>query len=259
MLAELLREVSRLSDCISIIQALGIIEPLSGDHIAPEAIAIEAPNYRESLEARGCLSRNRAVLMVLEHCYGSLKQLSGKRVYLAEAISGFADRLAELLPKLTLSEYLEGASREHLGSQVVHQNLEALDFEDGSFDVVITNEVFEHVEHLPLALAEIARVLKPGGRLVATCPLALGQEASITKARRNPETGTIEFHGEPDYHGDPVRPEEGSLVFQIPGWDLLDQLQQAGFTDAAFHLVCSWKHGVLGHEIPGVLVLEGQR
>lgn len=255
----LLRESGYLGECIAVVQELGIIEPLSGDHIPPEAITIQAPNYRESLEARGCLSRNRAVLVVLERCYGSLEQLRQRHVYLAEAISGFATRLGELLPRLSLSEYLEGASQEHLGSHVVHQDLEALGYADGSFDVVITNEVFEHVEHLPQALAEIARVLKPGGRLVATCPLALGQQASIVKARRSGETGAIEFFGEPDYHGDPIRPEEGAVVFQIPGWELLDQLKQAGFADAAFHLVSSWKHGVLGHDIPGVLVLEGQR
>jgi SAM-dependent methyltransferase len=258
-LPTLLREAEHLSECISTMEALGIIEPLSGEHIPPEAIAIQGPNYRESLQALGCLSRNRAVMAVLEQCYGSLKQLENRDVYLAEAISGFATRLGELLPKLTLSEYQQGATSDTLGKQVTHQNLEALTYPAASFDVVIINEVFEHVERLPMALAEIARVLKPGGRLVATCQLALGQYDSIVKARRNPDTGTIDVLGNPDYHGDPIRPEQGAVVFQIPGWELLDQLKQAGFSDAAFHLVCSWKHGVLGHDIPGVLVLEGLR
>jgi len=37
-------------------------------------------------------------------------------------------------------------------------------FDDGTFDYVINKEVMEHVENLDEALAEIHRVLKPGGK-----------------------------------------------------------------------------------------------
>jgi len=40
----------------------------------------------------------------------------------------------------------------------------------GTFDNVLCTEVLEHVPHPELAVAEIARVLKPGGRLVLTAP-----------------------------------------------------------------------------------------
>jgi len=36
-------------------------------------------------------------------------------------------------------------------------------FEDGTFDYVFSNQVFEHVQNYPEALSEIYRVLKPGG------------------------------------------------------------------------------------------------
>lgn len=41
-----------------------------------------------------------------------------------------------------------------------------LDFEDGFFDVVVSVMVLHHIERLRPALKEMARVLKPGGRLV---------------------------------------------------------------------------------------------
>lgn len=44
--------------------------PFSGEPIPLEAIQIQGPNYRESLIANGLLSRNRAVLRVLERSYG---------------------------------------------------------------------------------------------------------------------------------------------------------------------------------------------
>jgi SAM-dependent methyltransferase len=40
----------------------------------------------------------------------------------------------------------------------------ALPFGEGSFDAVVVCLVFEHVEHVDDAIAEIARVLEPGGR-----------------------------------------------------------------------------------------------
>ena len=45
-----------------------------------------------------------------------------------------------------------------------------LPFADESFDAICSNQVFEHVENLDLVLSEIARVLKPGGVLLAIYP-----------------------------------------------------------------------------------------
>ncbi|MGJ4922724.1 MULTISPECIES: class I SAM-dependent methyltransferase [unclassified Bradyrhizobium] len=45
-----------------------------------------------------------------------------------------------------------------------------LDFDEGFFDVVISNQVFEHVRDPELAVSEIARVLKPGGAFLALFP-----------------------------------------------------------------------------------------
>jgi len=51
-------------------------------------------------------------------------------------------------------------------------NADALDlpFADNTFDRVIVSEVFEHIWDDERALVEIARVLRPGGRVAATVP-----------------------------------------------------------------------------------------
>jgi len=46
----------------------------------------------------------------------------------------------------------------------------AIPFETGFFDLVVNNQVMEHVEDLDRALAEIARVLKPGGKVLSVFP-----------------------------------------------------------------------------------------
>lgn len=48
----------------------------------------------------------------------------------------------------------------------------AMPFPDASFDVVICSEVLEHIHDHRGVLAEIHRVLKPGGRFVASVPRA---------------------------------------------------------------------------------------
>ena len=48
-----------------------------------------------------------------------------------------------------------------------------LPFPDGTFDVVITSEVLEHIQDDVAAISEMVRVLKPGGRFAATVPAFL--------------------------------------------------------------------------------------
>jgi ubiquinone/menaquinone biosynthesis C-methylase UbiE len=49
---------------------------------------------------------------------------------------------------------------------------EPLPFEDNEFDTVLCVETIEHVRDVQLALSEIRRVLRPGGRLALTTPAA---------------------------------------------------------------------------------------
>lgn len=48
-----------------------------------------------------------------------------------------------------------------------------LPFDNEQFDSIFTSEVFEHIFNLPEILKELNRVLKPGGRILITCPFAI--------------------------------------------------------------------------------------
>jgi SAM-dependent methyltransferase len=47
---------------------------------------------------------------------------------------------------------------------------EGLPFPDESFDLILSHEVIEHVQDDAMAVAEMVRALKPGGRIVLFCP-----------------------------------------------------------------------------------------
>ena len=258
-LPDLMRLGKHIEAATTCVTLLGLFEPLTQQLIEPRQIGLAGTNVRESLEASGCLSRHRGLTRLLEHLGESPGSLNRKEVYMPEAATAFAAWLRRLIPqRLTLSDFLQDAELSPAGDRA-HQDLCALSYGAGSFDLVICNEVFEHVYNLPKALEEIHRVLKPDGRLVATFPMAFGQQESVIKAEYVSHLEPVLFRGEPEYHGDPIRPTRGSLVYQIPGWEILDLAATIGFRSVAIHLISSWKHGVLGADLPGVLVADFQR
>jgi SAM-dependent methyltransferase len=115
------------------------------------------------------------------------------------------------------------------------ENLEKQTFADESFDVVITQDVFEHVLDPAAGFREVARTLKPGGAHVFTVPWYYWKN---TLVRAVPEPGgSVRYLVEPDYHGNPIDPH-GSLVVTEWGSDLCDFIyQHSGLTTTVVRLI----------------------
>lgn len=79
---------------------------------------------------------------------------------------GASAKLKQRCPNYSSSQYLSNAPT---GGE--NQNLENLLFEDEKFDLIITQDVMEHIFHPEAAFKEIARVLKSGGAHIFTVPL----------------------------------------------------------------------------------------
>jgi SAM-dependent methyltransferase len=60
--------------------------------------------------------------------------------------------------------------QERLTGDVVEADVSSLPFADESFDAAVLGEVLEHVEDDRRALAEVGRVLRPGGVLALSVP-----------------------------------------------------------------------------------------
>jgi len=63
-----------------------------------------------------------------------------------------------------------GRARELNGSRLIQGSVVQLAFQRGSFDVVICNQVLEHVPDYRAAMSELFRVLRRGGLLIAGVP-----------------------------------------------------------------------------------------
>ena len=129
---------------------------------------------------------------------------------------------------VALSEYFADAEPGSERNGVRCEDVQRLTYADESFDLVTHTEVLEHVPDDERALAELYRVLRPGGTMIFTVPLHRGYD-TIERARL--VDGRIEHLLEPVYHLDPLR-REGILAYRDYGWSLVERLAGFGFVDA---------------------------
>ena len=122
------------------------------------------------------------------------------------------------------------------------ENLERQTFADESFDVVVTQDVFEHVLEPRQAFAEMARTLRPGGAHVFTVPWYYWKPTLVRAHRDN---GKLVNDCEPDYHGNPID-ARGSLVVTEWGIELLDLIERwSGMRTTVEHIFDA-RQGICG-------------
>jgi SAM-dependent methyltransferase len=71
----------------------------------------------------------------------------------------------------------------------VKLDVQSMPFAENSFDLVLCNHVLEHVDDDKKAMAEILRVLRPGGFAILQVPMDLSMEQTL----ENPEYNTPEL------------------------------------------------------------------
>jgi SAM-dependent methyltransferase len=83
----------------------------------------------------------------------------------------------------TVTEYvgvdLENPGHPHLNEEIdVFYDGKKIPFPDNHFDAVFSSEVVEHIFNLEEILQEVKRVMKPGGKILVTCPFSISEHES---------------------------------------------------------------------------------
>jgi len=153
----------------------------------------------------------------------ALSEFSEMSIYLLESYGPIYDKLCRL-PHFTCSEFFEDVAVGSSKGKIRCEDVQNLSFPDEIFDIIITQDIFEHVAEPEKGFSEIHRVLKPGGFHITTIPF----ERSLDKNRKRATyaNGEIVHILPPVCHGDAIR---DGLVFTDFGLELFDMMQDAGF------------------------------
>lgn len=173
-------------------------------HLAKLVLETFAPHARSLAEARSELRK-----------LSIYSAVSGDQIYRA---------LGEGNENYVCSEFFPGVAEGETRGGVLCQNLERLTFADSRFDLVLTEDVLEHVRRPDDALREIRRVLKPGGYHLFTVPFHFDRP---TVARVDTTADEDRHLLPPAYHGDTLR--DRILVYTDYGYDLFARLAGHGF------------------------------
>ena len=217
--------------------------------------------WREQVHCLACgaLNRSAALAEVLMLPYRRLGvNVLGDARVLLEGLrihefghTGALRTVFGVLPGFTASDHVEGlAPGAAWRDGICNEDIQNLSFEDASIDLLVSQDVKEHVADPWRGFAEIHRVLRPGGRHVFTIPF--NSALPVSRVRAVIEAGALRHIEPPQYHGDPRR-AEGALVFTDFGADFAGRLREIGLDLRV--------HAIDDPEAPGcpILVFEAIR
>jgi SAM-dependent methyltransferase len=141
------------------------------------------------------------------HAFAAMKR--GARVVAFDADEVELKQVAGLMAAMVEAGEVPAAG----DGRTVQGDALALPFADGSFDRIIAAEVLEHIPDDAGAIAELARVLAPGGRMAVTVPAAFPERVNWAL--------DSEYHDFPGGHIRVYRRSELERRLRAAGLDLL--------------------------------------
>ncbi|MCY1394934.1 Methyltransferase domain protein [compost metagenome] len=221
---------------------------------SPTVFIAHSDWYRDSLTCPTCpggsVPRERAVALMLEELRPNWREL--KIHECSPSPTGISQKLSRECRQYTPTQYFPNEPTGKTVRQFRNENLQSQTFDDETFDIFISLDVFEHLNDPKAALKEIARTLKKDGLFIMTFPIRKHLTAPISPRVITHEDGSLTHLCEPEIHGNPVS-NEGSLVTFDYGYDIHNLFSEWGGLDIRVSRFSDRRHGIIG-EYTEVLV-----
>lgn len=200
--------------------------------------------FRDHLLCSGCgsIPRERALALILSRHFPKWKKLAIHES--SPGARGLSPKLRKYCRRYIPSQFFRDEILGKTINQFRNENLEKQTFADGSLDIVISQDVMEHVNDPAAVFKEVARTLKPGGAYIFTTPTYKELVASERRARYHVD-GTVEHLAEPEYHGNPID-NAGSLVTFHFGYDLARIAHDSSSMNVEVTRFHDPHHGIIG-------------
>jgi ubiquinone/menaquinone biosynthesis C-methylase UbiE len=125
------------------------------------------------------------------------------------------------------SEYFPGHKSGEQVDGIRNEDATNLSFEDESFDIITSNQVFEHIYEDVKAYKECWRTLKHGGSLVFAVPMhdtPSTEQVAILKNEKIEWLSTPEFHSSRS-----TGPNSVPVFWRFSQHDIVERVSAAGF------------------------------
>jgi SAM-dependent methyltransferase len=188
----------------------------------------------------GSIPRQRALMLVIEKYYPNWKNLSIHES--SPDVCAITNKFTAECKNYIVSQFYQ---HEELGIFINgyrNENLEKQTFCDEIFDIVITQDVVEHLYNPEKVFFEIARTLKHGGAHIFTVPIINKFNKTEIWAKKN-DNGEPVFLKTAEWHGNPID-NRGSPVTMHWGFDIIDFIKKHSGLDTKIEYLYNLHYGI---------------
>lgn len=216
--------------------------------------------YRGTLLCQSCeggsVPRERALAYVLSRERPDWRNLRihecspGKR--------GLSVKLSRECKAYMPTHYFPAQEQGKMISGWRNENIEATTFQNGQFDIVISQDVLEHIFHPGKCFVDVYRTLSDDGIFISTFPIRKQQiESHVPRVKLN-NNGSVEHLKEPEYHGNPIS-GSGALVTFDYGYTIHQMIPCWADFNVEVARFCDRRMGVLGEYTEVIICRKGKK